>query len=124
MYGGLQTRTSTFPAAAAAAAARFSSRASEKMSPWLNTGDCDGNTGGDMNFLLILYRRFSWDSWTARGEMSTPWMCRLGRAWWRREYRRRAIHPVPVQRSRMLREEDDFGARRAWCRMRVAKWVV
>lgn len=60
--------------------ARDSSRRSERISPWLKTRDCgdDGDEGK-------LSRAFSRDSRTAWGEMSRPWMWRLGMVRWRRE---------------------------------------
>jgi hypothetical protein len=58
----------------------------------------------------------------ARGEMSTPWMCSgMGVVEWRVCRRRRAMQPVPVQRSRMVRGEVEGW----WCWARMlARWRV
>ena len=56
------------------------------------------------NALLAMLRsRFFWARAMAVGEISQPLMERLGNLGERWAWRRREIHPVPVQRSRMFR---------------------
>lgn len=56
----------------------------------------------------------------AWGEMSMPWMRGVGMVGWRREWRRRGMQPVPVQRSRMR----SFGGWEGWERRVCARWEV
>lgn len=54
-------------------------------------------------FFAMLCARFLRARAMARGEMSTPRICRLGKCGDRSECRRIGMQPVPVQRSRMRR---------------------
>ena len=72
---------------------------------------------------MIAWVRFFCARVMARGDMSMPWILRVGICGVRREERRSGMQPVPVQRSRTRRvqlggvgEEEE--------RRREARWVV
>lgn len=71
---------------------------------------------------MMLWERFSFASFVAAGEMSTPWRRRRGMWGERRECRRSGMQPVPVQRSRMrsaLRGREGTARRRREARCAV-----
>lgn len=69
---------------------------------------------------MMLWERFLVARLVAVGELSTPWIWRVGMRGERRECRRSGMQPEPAQRSRMRRERGGMeGDER-----REARWVV
>lgn len=70
---------------------------------------------------VLLWERFLIARFVAVGEMSMPWMWRVGIVGERMECRRSGMQPVPVQRSRMRRVGGGVvrDEKRRW-----ARWVV
>jgi hypothetical protein len=74
----------------------------EKMSDSRKVMEVVGE-GEGMRPRDMLWVRLEMERLVARGDMSTPVMCRGENDGERSEYRRRAMQPVPVQKSRMRR---------------------